>query len=287
MIVLVGNVGMVANILLALGRKKNIPSFMIINGFLSGDYLSEGRNAHWINAYGRSIKQHYYKDAPHVVCLGDPRMDEYVKVAKNRVRSKGPKHVVIGASGYDSINMCGYMCGEFDFLADVLDVCVRSRANGHEFDITLKVRRNGYASQYLTFCKEFYPDLDVKVTDDQPMKEVFLKADFYVTICSCTHFEAALLGVPSVYYKKDGYVTDPPFDGHSELPTAWTTDELEGYFEKFFSGEPVGKEFMDPAVLEKYVGPLDGNNCRRNLDFILKLAQKSEDNLVGSGRKQS
>ncbi|MEI8012915.1 MAG: hypothetical protein WCI27_10645, partial [Candidatus Omnitrophota bacterium] len=94
-----------------------------------------------------------------------------------------------------------------------------------------------------------------------------------VTIGSGTHVEAALLGVPSVYYKKDTYLLDPPFDGRSELTTAWTLDELEAYFEKFFAGVPVGREFMDRAVLEKYVGPLDGNNARRNLDFIVTLAR--------------
>ena len=273
-VVLIANLGMKANMLLAIARQKKIPSFLIVNGHLSGEYLFEGRNADWINAYSPSIKEHYYKNASNVFCLGDPRMDDYVAQSKRqKIKPRVRPHVVIGAGGYDSINMNGYLGEEFDFMAGVLEACQRSKAQGYDFDMTIKVRKNGYLAQYQAFCKEFYSDLAINLVDQVPMVDVLMQADLYLSIYSQTHIEAALLGIPSIYYKNNDRVIDPPFDGHCELLTAFNVDELSGLMKKFFSGEPIGREFMQREVLEKYWGPLDGKNTRRNLAYILELAE--------------
>lgn len=274
-IVLIANIGMKSNILLAIGRLKKIPSFIIVNGYLSGDFDFESRNADWVNCYGRLIRKNYYHDAPHVVCLGDPRMDAYVERAKRKSPAPSLRpRIVIGAGGYDSIDLNGHLCAEFGFLDVVLEVCSRCLARGRVFDLTIKIRRNSYINQYQSFCREFFPGLTIDIVNDVPMVDVLAKADFYVATHSQTHFEAAILGVPSVYLKNYDSFIDPPYDEKSELTTVRTAEALEKCLERFFRGEPVGRAFMDRSVLEQYFGLLDGGSTRRNLDFIMKLAKE-------------
>lgn len=283
-IVLIANIGMKANILRIWGRLHGVPSYLVINGFMSGDYYPEARNADWINSYSASIRHNYYKDAANVICLGDPRMDEYYVRAQSLIRSSGRlPRVIIGSSCSDPAHLNGYLCEEFEFLEGVLAACRRCRASGHKFNLVIKIRKNNYIDQYHAFCREFYQDQPIQIIDSVPMLDVLSEADLYITMYSQSHLEAAFLGVPSICFKNDDFVFDPPFDGKSELLTASTSDELYGYMERFFSGEPVGRELMEREVLEKYWGPLDGQNTRRNLDFILELARQQRTADKGQG----
>jgi spore coat polysaccharide biosynthesis predicted glycosyltransferase SpsG len=107
------------------------------------------------------------------------------------------------------------------------------------------------------------------------MREVLLKAEFFISIYSQTLFEASCLGIPVLYYKKDTQVSHPPFDGKSELVTAFCFDDLVAKMEMFYSNHSIYEPFMDKKVMEKYVGALDGKNTERNLDFIYSLVGQS------------
>ena len=107
------------------------------------------------------------------------------------------------------------------------------------------------------------------------MIEVLQKSDFYISIYSQTLFEASCLGIPAVYYKKDNEIKDPPFDAKSELVTVSNVEDMQQAFYDFQNGDKRYDEFLSKEVMEKYVGPLDGKNLERNLDFIHTLLNKS------------
>jgi hypothetical protein len=61
---------------------------------------------------------------------------------------------------------------------------------------------------------------------------------------------------------------DPPFDGKSELVTTNDCSELLEALLDFVKDNDRFNAFMEKAIMEKYVGPLDGKNIKRNFDFI-------------------
>jgi len=274
LIVLIANMGKVATLIDCVGRVMNIPTYLIINGFMSGDFLDEAKHADYINAYSSSIKNCYFKNADNVFALGDPRMDAYSRRdCKNINRSNST--ITIGASAHSIVDLNSFVAVEFEFLYDTLQSIRKSINNGLDIKkIIIKTRANGYLSQYVDFIKEYFSDLPIEIKSDITMTEVFINTDLYISLYSQTHFEAACLGIPCIYYKNDNQIFDPPFDFDSELVTVDNTIDLQKAIFDFFSGSTIFEEFSERHVLEKYIGPLDGNNLQRNLDFIYKLIKE-------------
>jgi hypothetical protein len=81
-------------------------------------------------------------------------------------------------------------------------------------------------------------------------------------------FEASCLGVPALYYKKDTEIMLPPFDGQSELVIVDNVPDLVKALEDFREGDGRFDAFLRRDVMEKYIGPLDGRNLERNLEYI-------------------
>jgi hypothetical protein len=253
-------------------QARGIPTYLIINGYLGAAYLDEAKHATWVNAYGESIQHHYFRGMSNVVCLGDPRMDDYVnRPPVKRARTDRPT-IMIGTAGFNNIDLNSYVAYEFDFLNDLMAACRTLQARGRKMDLVLKVRTNGYLSQYGAFLAEYYPDLAVQLIDRVPFSQVVQRADFYISFYSQTLFEASCLGIPVLYFKKDTEISDPPFDGNSELVTACSFEDLVNKMELFYQRDPIYLPFQDKAVMEKYLGPLDGHNLERNLEFIYSLA---------------
>jgi hypothetical protein len=103
------------------------------------------------------------------------------------------------------------------------------------------------------------------------MAEVFISTDLYISLYSQTHFEASCFGIPCIYYKNDKEIIDPPFDFKSELVTVDNISDLEKAILDFANGSTIFDDFLKKSVLEKYIGPLDGKNLDRNIEFITKL----------------
>jgi hypothetical protein len=267
------NIGMTNCLMLNYCRTMNIPTYLIVNGYMTGSYLDESKDARWINSYGISMKEHYFSGMENIVCLGDPRMDAYVKTVRPEKVNRDNPTIVIGAGGYSNIDLNSYVAVEFDFLNDILETCRNLIQQGRKMNIVVKVRANGYIEQYKQFVQEYYPDLPVKLYDRIPMKEVLLQGDFYISIYSGTLFEASSLGIPVLYYKKDTEILFPPFDGKSELVTAGSIDNLMRKMERFYEQDRMFDAFKNKSVLEKYIGPLDGENVERNLNFIYSLLE--------------
>jgi hypothetical protein len=265
------NIGLTNCLMLNYCHARNIPTYLIINGYLGNAYLDESKDARWINSYGPSIKEHYFAGMENIVCLGDPRMDAYARADNSRQISTDKPTIVIGAAGYNNIDLNSYVAYEFDFLNDVLTACRTLISQGRSMDLIVKVRANGYIDQYRDFLREYHADIPVTLHDQVPMQQLLARADCYISLYSGTLFEAACLGIPALYYKKDTEIMAPPFDGASELVTADTPDELARKLELFYDHDSIFDAFRERNVLEKYVGPLDGNNLERNLKFIYSL----------------
>lgn len=266
------NLGLTNCLVMNYCLKNKIPTYLIINGMFLSSYLGGVREySDWINAYSESIKNRVFEGKNNVVCLGDPRMDYYINNSSSKPRMGDIPTIVIGASGFNNIDLNSYVACEFDFLNDLMTACRILISQGRKMELVVKVRANGYIEQYSDFINEYYPELNVRLYDKTPMKEVLTQADFYISIYSQTIFEASCMGIPVLYYKKDTEVLHPPFDGCSELVTAVSVSDLVEKMELFYGNDPIYDAFKDRKIMEKYIGPLDGGNLKRNLDFIDSL----------------
>jgi hypothetical protein len=264
--------GKLAMLVDCVAKSRGIPSYLIINGLLGNAYMDEGKYATFINSYSTSIRDNYFRGMTNIYCLGDPRMDEYALSDKRVVNLVLPT-ITIGAAGFNSIDLNSYVAFEFDFLYDVLlaiQGVIKSR--NLTTNINIKIRSNGYVEQYKSFVSEYFPLLqNISFIDSKPMKSVLEKTDFYISFYSQTLFEASVLGIPAVYYRKDSEIMDTPFDGNSELVTTYCVEELEKSITDFMDHNPRYNEFLKKEVMEKYIGPLDGKNLNRNLDLVMKI----------------
>jgi hypothetical protein len=273
--ILIANLGQVAMLVDCVAKSRGVPSFLIINGLLSSEYLDEGKYATVINSYSESIRDHYFRGMGNVVCLGDPRMDAYA-LASPRMINRTLPTITIGASGFNNVDLNSYLAVEFEFLNDVLSA-IRNLSNAtRSFRVILKIRANGYHDAYRRFAAEYFPGIVDSIIDNAPMRAVLEQTDFFVSIFSQTLFEASCLGIPSVYHKNDREIMDPPFDGKSELVTTYDVAGLEQAILDFLSGSDRFDAFLDKQVMEKYVGPLDGGNLERNLRFTHGLLGKCQ-----------
>jgi len=274
--IMFANLGLIQTIVDCVLKSRGVPSYLIINGLMGGSFLDEAKYAKYINSYGVEIKKNYYKNAENVLCLGDPRMDAYntnITNSKNTVNTIKPT-IGIGTSGYNNLNFNSYVAVEFDFMFDVLTAFKELKNEGELFSIIIKVRPNGVLQQYKSFVNEYFSSLEVIIVREVRIYDVLKKCDLYISIYSQTLFEASCLGIPSIYYKKDKEYLDPPFDQKSELVTVDNIADLKEAFLDFKNHRNRFDAFLDKAVMEKYIGPLDGQNLERNLSFIYKLLEK-------------
>ncbi len=274
--IMIANLGLVQTIVDCVLKKKQVPSYLVINGLLGGGFCDEGKYATVINCYSTSIKQHYYNNAENVFCLGDPRMDNYINNSHIRTVDRLNPTISIGTSGFNNLDLISYVAVEFEFMYDILKAFQHLKVSGESFNIIIKVRPNGFLEQYKSFVSEYFPDLTVEIIREVPISQVLLKTDLYISIYSQTLFEASCLGIPVIYYKKDKEFLDPPFDKKSELVTVDNIDDLKHAFFDFKNGSNRYDHFLNKAVMEKYVGPLDGKNLERNLEFVTNLINQNK-----------
>lgn len=274
--ILIANIGLIATLVDCVCRARGVPSYLIINGLMSGDFLDESKYASVINAYSASIKENYFRGMDNVVCLGDPRMDLYVREHSLRSINRDTPTVTIGTSAYSPIDLNSYVAVEFEFMHDVLSALKIVKERGGALRVVIKVRANGYREQYQNFVQEYFPGLVDEILDTIPFNEVLEQTDFYISLYSQTLFEASCLGIPCLYYKNDCEVIDPPFDGNSELVTVDNVTDLVVAIDDFQSGHERFSPFLERSVMEKYVGPLDGGNLERNLNFVRQLLRQKD-----------
>lgn len=270
--ILIANLGQVATLVDCVAKSRGVPSFLIINGLLGNDFLDEAKYATVINSYSTSIRDHYFRGMDNIVCLGDPRMDAYAKAPARSINRVSPT-ITIGTSGFNNIDLNSYLAVEFEFLHEVLTAIHILTSPERKFRVVLKVRPNGYSAAYRHFTEEYFPRLVDQIVDDVPMRKVLDETDFFISIYSQTLLEASCLGIPAVYHKCDCEIMDPPFDGKSELVTTFDVPGLERALLDFMAGSNRFDAFLDKGVMEKYIGPLDGRNLERNLDFVLELLE--------------
>lgn len=272
--VMITNLGELHTHIDSVCKAEGVPSYLIVNGWMSGDFLDESKYATVINAYSQSIRDNYFRGMDNVVCLGDPRMDSYASPPPPRDSGKTTRTITIGAAGHSNIDLNSYVAWEFDFMRDVLQALAICKNAGMNLNILIKVRENGYLRRYQEFCAEYFPGIVNEIVDSAPMKDILGRTDFYISIYSQTLFEASCLGIPCLYYKNDREYLDPPFDGNSEVVTARSVDQLVAALRDFSAGSDRFDAFLRRDVMEKYIGPLDGGNLERNIEFIYDLLNK-------------
>lgn len=285
--IMIANIGLIQTIVDCVLKARGGVSFLIINGLMTGKFLDEAKYATHINGYSESIKSYYFNGSENVVCLGDPRMDGYVVNVQPKEINREAPTVCIGTSGFNPLDLISHVGVEFDFIFDVLSAFQSLQDEGVKFNLIIKVRPNGVVAQYYDFANEYFPGLEIKIVREVPISQVLSKSDFYITIYSQTLFEASCLGIPSVYYKKDKEIVDPPFDQQSELVTVDTVVALKQAFLDFQANHDRFKAFLDRSIMQKYVGPLDGQNLERNLSFIYGLLQQNSGRLGSTSSSSS
>jgi hypothetical protein len=271
--IMIANLGLLQTIVDCVLKRNRVPSYLIINGLMPAKFGDEAKYAMHINSYGPGTKKNYFNDGEKVVCLGDPRMDDYINNLKNNTKiiNRLKPTIAIGTSGFNNIDLTSYVAVEFDFIFDVLTAFDELKNEGQSFSIVLKVRPNGVLDQYKSFITEYFGNLEIEVLQKVPISDVLQKSDLYISIYSQTLFEASCMGIPAIYYKKDKEYLDPPFDRKSELVTVDTVNALKQAFLDFKKGDARFDAFLEKTVMEKYIGPLDGKNLERNVSFVYEL----------------
>ena len=197
-------------------------------------------------------------------------MDDYAKIPARVINRRRPT-ITIGASGFSPIDLNSYAAIEFEFLHEVMTAISNVDPKGEIFQVIIKVRPNGYDFQYKKFINEFFAGRVHRIENQQPIRKVLDDTDLYISIASQTLFEASCMGIPCVYHKNDCETLDTPFDGFSELVTTHDIKTLEQAILDFLSGSERYKSFLNKHVMEKYIGPLDGDNLKRNIQLINSL----------------
>jgi hypothetical protein len=277
--VMITNIGLNQTLMDCFLKSNGIVSFLIINGLLSAKFGDEAKYASFINCYSEETKVNYFKNASNVVCLGDPRMDQYAQqlFQKSDFINRDCPVIGIGSAGFNSTDLISYVAFEFDFIFDILKTLQKFKDIGHKFIIIIKIRPNAVLGQYMNFVNEYFPDLDIQLEQSAPMIDILKKLDLYISFYSQTLIEAACLGIPVIYYKKDNEFHDPPFDGASEIVSTDSINGLMQAYLDFKSSHDRFNTFLNRSVLEKYVGPLDGKSIERNVNFIYHLLDIPEN----------
>jgi hypothetical protein len=271
----VTNLGMSNRLLMQYCFLQGIPVYLIINGLLTLSFWNDARDSTWINCYSDSIKNDYFNNINNALPLGDPRMDSYCQFKQRDLNYEKP-HIVVGTSAFNPLDLNSYLSVEFEFVFDILRTLCKLKQNGREFTVSLKVRSNSYVQLYYQFVDEFFSDMKIKIYEQETFHSIITMADLYITFYSQTVFEASCLGIPVIYYKNDTQESNRPFDGKSELVTANTMNELFNYVNDFYENRNTFNKFKLRKVMEKYVGPLDGKNTSRNIEFIEALLESEK-----------
>ena len=269
--VLIANLGELVTLADCVCRSRGVPSYLIANGILATPFVDDSKHASVINAYGESVRSHYFAGMTNVVCRGDPRMDRYFPPVPRRVSDPDAFTVGIGASGHNNAELNSYVAVEFEFLDGALRALRRVTSDGADVRVILKVRGNGYVEQYRQFTAEYFGDMTIEIFDDAPMDAILRDSDFFISIYSQTLFEASCLGIPCAYFRVDDEIKFPPFDGASELVTVETEDALYDAICAFRRGDSRFDPFLDRTVMAQYVGPLDGGNLERNCEAVYTM----------------
>lgn len=278
LVVMVANIGQLVTAIHAVCEAKKIPSYLIINGLMSGDFLDESKYASVINSYSNFIKNDYFRGMKNVVCLGDPRMDVYARQAQKKDCKEDIPVIMIGAAAHSIVDLNSFLAVEFEFLFDILSALSRLKSSGYSFKIVIRTRSNGYISQYKSFCNEYFPNLVSEIHDTKVnLISALERADFYITTYSQTLFEASCMGVPVVYHKNDAEIMAAPFNSNCELVTTHNSEEVEAAVIDFMNGSERFNEFLKLEVIEKYIGPIDGENLARNIKFIYQLVDNPSE----------
>ena len=254
----------------------SIPSFLILNGMMSSKVGDESKKSTYINCYSKGIKRDYFAGAKNALPLGDPRMDKYAHHSSKKFKSSVPGTVTIGigTSGFNSIDLNSYAAIEFEFLQDILKI-LESRSN-FITSVVLKTRSNNVRKQYEDFLLRFWNRSlnQIVISKDSNFSSFVASCELYISTYSQTLFEAAASGVAPIYYKKDTESLFPPFDGSGALMTAPNPEVLETYLEEILTKKSSLNSII-PGLdyIEEYVGQIDGQSVKRNLDFMLRICE--------------
>ena len=270
LIVLISNLGRIPSLLHCVAQDSGTPTFLIINGMLLSDFMDEAKRSDFINSYSTSIRDNYFSQQDNVFALGDPRMDKYIDSRRNVTVTNRPV-ITIGTSGFNPVDLNSNLAVEFQFLSEVLTAIKLETKSDFLPRVILKIRANNYKHQYQSFVDEYFSMMAVEITKENSIEEVLSKSDLYISIYSQTLFQAAALGVPTIYHKSDRELMHTPFDGKSELVTTSDISSLCNAIRDFSKDSSRFDLFMERKVLEKYIGPLDGLNLQRNSNFIENL----------------
>lgn len=252
-----------------------IPTVVLANGIICDNYQNEAKRCDFNITYSSSIKKDYYKNARNAVVIGNPYFDQYARFKMKKILPKKTYKVFICPVTYspNAINCSKHL--EDEYLFDILKTLAFYNMNKKTLAIYIKPHPAS-SIEYLKYFLKYYKFHDIQIVNGR-FGDVIKKADLYISNWSTSNFEAAALGIPVIYYKKDKMIFHKPFDGDSEMPAARNQSELKKLIDLFLEKPCNLSLFCNREILEKYMGPLDGYNVERVYSFLEKVL-KMHDN---------
>lgn len=247
--------------IIRLCQKHRVPNTILINGFLNNSFYYEGKTVDRVLVYGGHTRETYLKErSSSVVVTGTPLYDAaFARRSKTRPAFP-PKKILVGTYDFSlgDIN-CEYACSE-KYLNEVIGA-LKEAAPGAS--ITLKLHPGESRGFYEWYLKDKGYD-GIGIISGGDMQEIMSHYDLLIIGHSVALFEAALMGLPVIFYNASRQIMFEPFTGrYALLPSANNEKELVEVLKKIFSDKKYAYSFTELKALEPFTGPVDGGSSRR------------------------
>jgi hypothetical protein len=227
----------------------------------------EAKTADLTLAYGSSMLKHHLK-GKRAQAVGNPLFDAASRKKAAAKPAHPPKNILIGTLGIclGDIN-CQYSCSE-QYIIDVLHALQAS--SSRDLNITIKIHPAENLSFYRWLLNKQGFDR-VKIIAGGDIQAIMSDYDLVIMPHSVSLFEAALMGLPVVFYLPTKQIMSEPYDGFKHLPTAFTKAELIQVLSQALADKHYAYSFTSSEVLEPFTGPVDGQAGQRIATIINEL----------------
>ena len=254
-------------------QKHKIKNIALMNGWFGTKHMIEYKIVDKVLCFGDSYKDNYFRDRENVKSTGALIFDSACK-SRNLVKPRYPiKSILISTFtfGVDDIN-CHYNDSE-KYLRDTVKVIKKyCKESNYKIDIALRTHPSDCPDFYSWYLKKLgISDIDIK--SNGAFQKIVSNYDLYIASYSTTLFEAAVIGIPVIFYHPCNQILYPPFDGScSELIIASSPCDLEKKFIRVMNDRDYAYKFNDKEVLKPYVGEFDGKSTSRIINEVIKMA---------------
>ena len=215
-------------------QKYKRTNILFMNGVLGDDTRFDGMIADKVLCYGESNLIGYFRDRNNTVVVGNPLFEKAFR-RRTLVTPRFPiKKVLIGSLAFspNDIN-CHYSDSEI-YLLDVITI-LRKVMKEHSFDLEIYLKPHPSGSMdYFSWFLSRNNFNEVVLIRKGDFQTVVSEMDLVINTYSTSLLEAAIMGIPVIFYNLNNQRINSPFDFNGLLPSALTRDDFYKVLNRVF-----------------------------------------------------